>query len=200
MTLKVGLTGGIGSGKSSAVDGFRALGITIIDADQIAKSIVAPGESALQRIADCFGAEILLSNGELNRKALKDIVFNDPEALKKLENILHPQIRLEIENQISRLESEPYIIIDIPLLVEKNYQKILDYIIVVDCLPEQQIERVRQRDKLNDASIQTIMQTQASREDRNKAATHILDNSSNKASLLEQIKTLHDTFLRLSKQ
>jgi dephospho-CoA kinase len=98
------------------------------------------------------------------------------------------------------LESEPYIIIDIPLLVEKNYQKILDYIIVVDCLPEQQIERVRQRDKLNDASIQKIMQTQASREDRNKAATHILDNSSDKASLLEQIKTLHDTFLRLSKQ
>ena len=199
MTLKVGLTGGIGSGKSTAVNAFRALGITIIDADQIAKSIVEPGETALQEIADCFGERILLANGELNRQALKDIVFNDPEALEKLENILHPLIRLEIENQIAQLESDPYIIIDIPLLVEKNYQKILDEIIVVDCLPEQQIERVRQRDTLSNASILKIMQTQASREERNKVATRMLDNSGTKATLQKQIKTLHDTFLRLSK-
>ena len=199
MTLKVGLTGGIGCGKSTAVDAFRALGIIIIDADQIAKSIVEPGEVALREIADCFGDQILLANGELNRNSLKEVVFNDTKALQKLENILHPRIRLEIENQISSLQTESYIIIDIPLLVEKNYQEMFDRIIVVDCLPEQQIERVRQRDGLSELKIKQIMQTQASREERNKIATDILDNSGSKRSLLKKIKPLHDKFLRLSK-
>lgn len=197
--LKVGLTGGIGCGKSTAVDAFHELGINIIDADQIAKDIVKPGQKALSEIAEKFGDEILLENGELNRPLLKEKVFKEPKALELLENILHPQIRLEIVQQINRhKKGDPYIIVDVPLLVEKNYQQMFDRIIVVDCLPEQQLERVRQRDNISESQIKKIMQTQVSRDQRNNHATDILDNSADKEFLLKQINALHQKFLGLS--
>ena len=203
MALKIGLTGGIGCGKSTAVDAFRVLGISIIDADQIAKEIVQPGEVALSEIVEAFGKEILLENGALDRSRLKAAVFQDssegPKALERLEKILHPRIRLEIEKQLSILTAQPYVIVDIPLLVEKNYEEMFDRIVVVDCLPEQQIARVRQRDSLSESEIQKIMLTQSSRDERKKAASDILDNSGDKKSLLKQIKNLHTKFLRLSK-
>lgn len=200
--LKVGLTGGIGCGKSTAVDAFRVLGVPIIDADQIAKELVNPGQSALMEIVDQFGDELLLSNGELNRPLLKEKVFSDVVLLKKLENILHPRVKDEIKHQFSILARSPqghaYTIADVPLLFEKGYEKMFDRIIVVDCLPEQQISRVIKRDSLDKKVIDAIMQTQASREERLSIATDVLDNTQHQDLLLDQINRLHSEFLALS--
>lgn len=196
--LKVGLTGGIGSGKSTAVDAFRAFGIPIIDADQISKDLVSAGQQTLNEIVELFGKDILLSNDELDRKALGKIVFSDPKALSTLESILHPRIRSEIKRQMNDVQNlsspPPYIIVDIPLLVESNYQEIFDRIITVDCTPEQQIERVMLRDNLDQSTLNNIIKKQASRLERNKAATHILDNSETVENLLIQINMLHNEF------
>ena len=196
--LKVGLTGGIGCGKSTAVDAFRALGAPIVDADQISKKMVEKGSEALEEIASIFGSDLLLNNGKLNRPLLKQIIFSDSNALEKLEAILHPRIKAEITREISIVKNEAYVIVDIPLLVEKNYQEMFDQIIVVDCLPEQQIQRVAMRDKLSSSDIKKIMQNQATREERNEAATMILDNSLDKESLLSQINRLHTELVALS--
>lgn len=200
--LIVGLTGGIGSGKSTAVDAFRVLGIPIIDADKIAKDMVEPGSKALVELADHFGEQVLTGQGALDRQQLKKIIFEDDDALQKVEDILHPRIKKEIQDQISKTtetSSAAYLIVDIPLLVEKNYQEMFDRIIVVDSLPEQQIERVSQRDNLSSSQIKNILKAQASREERIKHATHILDNSETPDYLQEQIKSLHKNFLGLSK-
>jgi len=196
--LKVGLTGGIGCGKSTAVDAFRVLGVPIVDADQISKDLVKQGNDALSEIAVIFGDDLLLESGELNRPLLKQLIFSDSNALEKLEAILHPRIRAEITRQISTIKKQAYVIVDIPLLVEKNYQEMFDQIIVVDCLPEQQIQRVAMRDELSSSDIKKIMKNQASREERNKAATIILDNSLDKESLLFQINRLHTGLVALS--
>ncbi|MEE9309510.1 MAG: dephospho-CoA kinase [Cocleimonas sp.] len=196
--LKVGLTGGIGCGKSTAVDAFRVLGVPIVDADLIAKQMVEKGSDALLEIAKHFGGELLLENGQLNRPLLKKTIFSNPEALDELEKILHPRIKAEIHSQISDIKNQEYVIVDIPLLVEKNYQDMFDQIIVVDCLPEQQIQRVSLRDDLSDSDITKIMHNQASRDERNQAATDILDNSKNKEYLLSQIKRLHSGLVALS--
>ncbi len=196
--LKVGLTGGIGCGKSTAVDAFRILGIAIVDADQISKNMVKNGSDALKDIASVFGDELLLETGELNRSLLKDIIFSDSKALEKLELILHPRIKAEIEHQILEVKDSPYVIVDIPLLVEKNYQEMFDQIIVIDCLPEQQYQRVALRDGMSDAEIKKIIQTQASRETRNNAATQILDNTKGKETFVSQIKRLHKALVALS--
>lgn len=200
--LKVGLTGGIGCGKSTAVDAFRVLGIPIIDADKISKELVQPGQSALAEITTLFGDKILKNNGELNRSLLKQTIFSDNSALKKLEDILHPLIKKEIIKRIALQESKqlppPYIIIDVPLLLEKGYEKMFNRIVIVDCLPTQQIERVIKRDNLDKKTIQKIIQTQISRDNRLKSATDILDNSKNKDDLLKKINHLHTLFLSLS--
>lgn len=196
--FKVGLTGGIGCGKSTAVDAFRVLGVPIVDADQISKKMVEKGCDALEEIANVFGDDLLLDNGELNRPLLKQTIFSDPAALEKLEAILHPRIKDEIHNQILAINNQAYVIVDIPLLVEKNYQAMFDQIIVVDCLPEQQVQRVVMRDKLSSSEIKKIMKNQASREERNKAATIILDNSLDKENLLSQINRLHTELVALS--
>ncbi|MCF6191142.1 MAG: dephospho-CoA kinase [Cocleimonas sp.] len=200
--LRVGLTGGIGCGKSTAVDAFRVLGTPIIDADQISKELVKPKSKALDEISKTLGSGLLLKNGELNRPLLKQKIFSDPKTLEQLETILHPRIKAEIENQISAINARNdynhYVIVDIPLLVEKNYQDMFDQIIVVDCLPEQQIQRVSLRDKLSDSDIKRIMKNQATRAKRNNAATEILDNTKDKETLLSQINRLHKALVALS--
>lgn len=200
--LKVGLTGGIGCGKSTAVNAFRALGVAIIDADQIAKDLVQPGQISLVEIAAKLGEEFLLKDGSLNRPLLKEKVFSNPELLERLEAILHPRVKAEINRQFMSLaalpEGSPYIIADVPLLYEKGYEALFDRIIVVDCLPEQQIARVKSRDGMDGKTINRIMKTQASREDRLGIATDVLDNTKNKDTLLEQINALHLEFLALA--
>lgn len=205
--LKVGLTGGIGCGKSTAVDAFRDFGVAIVDADKIARDVVAKGQPALDEIKQSFGKDIVLDDGELNRPALKKIIFEASQQgtinLEHLEKILHPRIRTEIQRQITELEyseqyDKSYIIVDIPLLVEKKYQDLFDHIVVVDCLPEQQIARVIDRDGMDEASVKNIMQQQASRVERLNIATEVLDNGGNIEYLLAQVKQLHEKFVTLS--
>ena len=193
--LKIGLTGGIGCGKSTAVNAFRALGAKIIDADLISKNLVKAGSPALTEIMNAFGDDILLVDGELNRAKLKDIVFSDPDALDRLEAIIHPRVRAEISRQIKASKEEPYVVVDIPLLLEKNYNKLFDRIVVVDCLPEQQLSRVIQRDSLDEDSVKNIIKKQLSREMRLKSATDILDNSHDIKILKNQVKQLHKDFM-----
>ena len=189
--LKVGLTGGIGCGKSTVAKAFVKRGIPVIDADEISKSLVEPGKPALQEIAEYFGSDVIQADGSLDRAVLKKYVFDDAVALEKLESILHPEIRRQILQRMAQESNAPYVVVDIPLLVEKNYQSLFDRIIVVDCLPQQQIQRVSKRDNLSPDVISKIMQTQANREERLEISTYKLDNTGSLDSLDQQIELLH---------
>lgn len=195
--LKVGLTGGIGSGKSSVAKGLQAKGITIVDADQIAREVVEPGEVALSEISDTFGPSVLQADGTLDRDQLKQRIFSDPSAKKQLENILHPRIRQRILERVNNVNNTPYVVADIPLLVESNYPEHFDRVIVVDCTEAQQIERVKARDNMSDEQIQRIMSSQATREQRLAVATDVIDNTGDLNSLEMQIEKLHETLLCL---
>ncbi len=195
--LKVGLTGGIGSGKSTVAKTLKAKGIQIIDADKIAREVVAPGESALLKITEYFGEEILLPDGSLNRSELKAKIFSDPTAKKRLEDILHPSIRQRILQRVDEAIDTPYVVADIPLLVENNYPNYFDRVVVVDCTEAQQIARVKARDELPEAQIKSIMKSQATRENRLAAATDVIDNTGDLSSLNTQIEKLHETLLSL---
>ena len=196
--LKVGLTGGIGSGKSTAVSRFQALGAHIVDADKIARAVVAPGQPALQEIAAVFGPEAIDASGALDRAWLRKQVFDDPAARLKLEAITNPAIRQRLTHAVQQTFAAPYLIVDIPLLVEKDYQPLFDAIVVVDCEPEQQLQRALLRDGSDEGLIKGIMKAQASRARRLESATHILDNSSTLADLYQQVDQLHETFIQLA--
>lgn len=199
--IKIGLTGGIGCGKSTATNAFALKGITIIDADKIARDVVKPHSEALHEIIAMFGHALLQQDGSLDRAALKKQVFSDTNKLRQLEAILHPKIHRDIKNKLQQgaeSASVPYIIADIPLLIEKGYLDLFDKTIVIDCLPKQQIQRVQERDGTNIKIIESIMNKQISRQQRLKQATHILDNSTSKESLLQQLDLLHEHFISLS--
>lgn len=198
--LKVGLTGGIGCGKSSAVAIFRTLGVPIVDADRIAREVVQQGEPALLEVAAVFGAAAITDTGELNRAWLRELIFKEPTARTRLEAILHPIIHQRIEQamQAAFESGAAYVLVDIPLLVEQGYQGLFDRIVVVDCLPSQQLERVRARDQAADSQTEQIMQVQASRDLRLQAASDLLDNTSSKEVLELQVNQLHKKFLGLS--
>jgi len=195
--LKVGLTGGIGSGKSTVAKTLQSKGVTLVDADQIAREVVAPGEPALIKITQTFGPEILLQDGSLNRAELKRKIFSDPNAKEQLENILHPSIRQRLLQRVEQAADTPYVLADIPLLVENHYVDYFDRVVVVDCTEEQQIARVKSRDELNETQIKKIMLSQASRQTRLAAATDIIDNTGDLKSLQSQIEKLHETLLSL---
>ncbi len=202
--LKIGLTGGIGCGKSTVTTVFHEKGITIIDADKIARELVESDPHILDQISESFGHNILSKDGLLNRGELKKQIFSDNKKLKQLEKILHPriqsEIKLAIQEQVDKdIGSSDYIIVDIPLLIEKNYQPLFDEIVVVDCTVEQQIKRVQQRDDIDLKTIQAIIDKQVSREKRLKHASFILDNSGTKEQLIEQINLLHTHFIDLSR-
>lgn len=196
--FKVGLTGGIGSGKSSVVRYFQSLGIKVLDADQIARQVVQAGQPGLEQIKQEFGESALDESGTLNRSWMREQIFTHPESKDRLEAITHPLIRARITQEIAESHNTDYLIVDIPLLVEKAYQSLFDAILVVDCLPEQQIKRVQQRDGSDTALIKGIMKAQASRGERLKNATHVLDNSGTLVHLHQQIDQLHQEFLKLA--
>ncbi|CAA6823410.1 MAG: Dephospho-CoA kinase (EC [uncultured Thiotrichaceae bacterium] len=196
--FKVGLTGGIGSGKSSAVRYFQSLGIKVLDADQIARQIVQAGQPALQQIKQEFGESALDESGALNRSWMREQIFTEPESKDRLEAITHPLIRQRIIQAMAEPHVTDYLIVDIPLLIEKAYQSLFDAVLVVDCLPEQQIKRVQQRDGSDIALIKGIMKAQASRGERQQSATHVLDNSDTLVHLHQQIDRLHQAFLKLA--
>lgn len=191
----VGLTGGIGSGKSTVAQGFAAHGICIVDADEIAHQLTAPGGAAMPAISAAFGQAMLQADGALDRAAMRQLVFTDSNARSRLEAILHPMIRAECAVQLDQADS-PYALLVVPLLVESAaYRARCDRILVIDCPPEIQLQRVMARSGLSEAEARRIMAAQTSREARLAAATEVLDNSGDAASLQARIDVLHQHYL-----
>lgn len=196
--LKLGLTGGIGSGKSSAARMFSERGVPVIDTDVIAHQLTAAGGAALPAIRAAFGAEVLQADGALERSAMRRRVFSDEAERRKLEAILHPLIRQSVEQQLARLSS-PYVLVVIPLLVESgDYRVLLDRILVVDSAEARQVERVRERSGLSLDDTRAIIAAQASREQRLAAADEVLDNNGSLADLCDQVDRLHQKYLAIS--
>jgi len=196
----VGLTGGIGSGKSEAARMFSELGVPIIDTDVIAHKLTERGSPILKNIIDQFGAEYLLSNNELNRQLLSKAIFANTEKRKRLENILHPEIKKSVEKEIADLNHNTYIIVVIPLLFESSFKDLVDKTLVVDSKESDQIARARKRDGKSSAEIQQIMQHQITRDERLKYADDILVNFGTLAELDMSVKTLHEQYLSADDQ
>ena len=195
--FKIGLTGGIGSGKSAASDHFAKLGAGVIDTDLLSRELVAPGQPALGEIIDAFGSEILTTTGELDRKRLRERIFADPKARKRLEQILHPRIR-EAMLERARQSRAHYVVFVIPLLIETDQQTLVDRVLVIDLPEHLQRQRVASRDGLNDEQITEILATQAGRQKRLDAADDVLSNHGSLADLHRQIENLHRKYLHQS--
>jgi len=191
--LRVGLTGGIGSGKSTVCRIFTEIGVPVIDADEIAHQLTRAAQPALQLIVEAFGANVLTDSGELNRAYLRNLVFNDDAARTRLENILHPLVYKEIESRIREL-NYPYCIICIPLLIEKQAHDKVDRVLVIDAPEEQQILRACKRDHTDRINIMRIMQTQTTRAKRLAEADDIIHNDGDITSLQRQVTMLHNAY------
>ena len=194
--LKIGLTGGIGSGKTTVANHFEKLGVPVIDADEISRRIVKRGLPAYLAIIQVFGTEVLATDGELDRARMRQLIFSDPEAKAKLESILHPMIREEIKNNVDSLNAD-YCIIAIPLLVETGQLSLVDRILVVDVDPQTQITRTQARDGNSAAQVEAIIKSQASRKDRFEVADDILNNNGDLKLLEANIDKLHLKYLGL---
>ncbi len=190
----VGLTGGIGSGKSAASSCFEKYGIDIVDADEVARDVVDVGSYGLSQIVQHFGNHILQENGALNRTALREKVFSNPDEKIWLNNLLHPLIRERMLLLINSTTS-PYCILSVPLLVENKLTPLCNHVVVVDCSEAMQLERAMKRDGSTESTIKNIMASQASREERLQAADDVLDNSTSLENLALQVETLHKTLL-----
>jgi dephospho-CoA kinase len=198
--LKIGLTGGIGCGKSTVARIFEQLKTPVIDADEIAHQLVAIGQPALAQIQQDFGTRVFKPDGSLDRKKLSEIVFSDPKQKQKLESILHPLVYEAIQaalNQLNQL-NKSYCIISIPLIFETNMTHLVDRILVVDCSVETQIKRVRKRDNMAIERIQSIIDSQVSRAFRKAHTNDLIDNSVTDDRLAEEVKKLHNLYLSLS--
>jgi len=196
-TFRVGLTGGIASGKSTAAKFFGALGVPILDSDQVARDVVEPGQPPLERLVERFGRKILTVDGHLDRPALRDIVFSDPKARADLEALTHPAIGAAMEAR-SAAAGGPYQILVIPLLVEKNLASHVDRVLVVDCDEELQIRRLRDRDGSTPEQVQAILKAQAPRAARLKAADDVIHNDSDMSAVRDQVAALHARYLELA--
>jgi dephospho-CoA kinase len=198
MALVVGLTGGIGSGKSAAADAFGALGATIVDTDAIAHELTAPGGAAIAEIARQFGKAFVDASGAMDRKRMRALVFNDAEEKQRLEALLHPMIRAESERRVAAATG-PYVVLVVPLLVESaGYRQRVGRVLVVDCPEALQLARVRQRSGLAEAEVRRIIAAQIQRERRLAAADDIIDNSGSIAALQQQVRQLHEKYLALA--
>lgn len=196
--LVIGLTGGIGSGKSTVADLFAKHGITIIDADAIARQVTNTEHPALQKISGYFGSDILLTDGSLDRTKLKKIIFSEPQKREWLEQLLHPLIRQEMKNCIQTALS-PYCIAMIPLLLETSPNPLIDRILIVDTAEEEQIIRIQKRDGVSKIEAESILKAQINREQRLNAAHDIILNHGPLSNLVPQVDKLHKIYLGLSK-
>jgi dephospho-CoA kinase len=196
--FRVGLTGGIASGKSTAAKFFGALGVPILDSDQVAREVVEPGQPPLEKLVERFGSDILTPDGHLDRPALRNIVFSDPKARADLENLTHPAIGAALEAR-SAAAGGPYQILVIPLLVEKNLGSHVDRVLVVDCDEELQIRRLLARDGSTRAQAQAILDAQVSRGARLKAADDVIKNDADMSAVRSQAEALHKHYLELAR-
>ena len=194
----VGLTGGIGSGKSTVADLFAELGVPVIDTDVISHQLTAPGAAALDAIRAAFGETVMRADGTLDRAALRRRVFSDSDARHRLEAILHPRIRQAVEQTLATL-SAPYALVVIPLLVETGgYQDVLNRVLVVDCPEDLQIARVMARSGLAQDEVQAILAAQARRPERLAVADDVILNTVAPEALRTLVATLHQRYLALS--
>jgi len=195
--LTIGLTGGIASGKSTAAARFVELGVPVIDADESARRVVAPGEPGLGQVATAFGAGVLTATGELDRRALRQIIFGDAQRRRELERILHPLIRADMDRRAAAAPG-PYVVFAIPLLVEGGARGRVDRILLIDVAEDVQLERVMKRDGGSLEEARAILAAQASRDSRLKAADDVLVNSGSVADLRQAVDRLHAVYLRLA--
>jgi len=195
--LVIGLTGGIGSGKSTVAGIFQQLGIPVIDADIIAHAMVAPGQPALKEITEAIGPASVDASGVLDRNRLRKLVFSDPEQRRRLEAILHPKIRREIITLTTNIQA-PYCIVVIPLLLETDQQDLVDRILVVDTGIDKQITRVTMRNGLPRQEITAIIAAQASRDSRLAAADEVINNDGSLDELASQVQAQHEKYLKIA--
>lgn len=197
--LTIGLTGGIGSGKSAVTNRFAELGIRVVDTDEIAHGLTTPGGLALAKIRNTFGDDVITPDGALDRHAMRKLVFKDPGSRRRLEAILHPMIR-QISDTLCAEAPGPYVVLAVPLLVESgHYLERVDRICVVDCPVDLQVERVRVRSGLDEAQIRAIIASQATREARLAVADDIINNTGSLEDLHRQVDSLHAHYLEYAR-
>ena len=197
--FRVGLTGGIASGKSTAAKFFGAFGVPIIDTDQVARDVVEPGQPPLERLVERFGPSILTPDGHLDRPALRNIVFSDPKARADLEALTHPAIGAAVEDR-SAIAGGPYQVLVLPLLVEKSLGSQVDRVLVVDCDEELQMKRLQERDGSTPEQARAILNAQASRAARLKAAHDVITNDGDMSAVRDQVSELHTRYLELARK
>lgn len=196
--LVIGLTGGIGCGKSSAAKFFMEHGVPVIDTDEIAHQLTKPGGAAMVPIQQTFGRDFTMPDGALDRAKMRQLVFSDAEAKSKLERILHPLIRDEVARRVAACTT-PYVLIAVPLLLETGgYRELTQRVLVVDCDEEMQIARTIQRSRLSRDEVRAIMGTQVSRESRLRQAEDVLSNNGDWGSLTQQVEALHAKYMALA--
>lgn len=193
--LRIGLTGGIASGKSTVADMFAGLGVPVIDTDVVAREVVRPGEPALAEIREAFGDRVIAQDGTLDRAAMRAIVFGDDLARRRLEAILHPRIG-EATRRQADAAGGPYQVIVVPLLVESSLRKYVDRVLVVDCSEDTQIARLLARDAESEAQARRILAAQSSREERMAIADDVIANDGDLDEAREQVEALHRRYLR----
>ncbi|MCB1738139.1 MAG: dephospho-CoA kinase [Gammaproteobacteria bacterium] len=193
MPLRIGLTGGIASGKTAVSNRFAALGVPIIDTDLISRELVEPGQPALTAITAHFGDHILSPDGHLDRAALRQHIFGDANARQALEAILHPRIRTEVSRRIAEIEA-PYLIVVVPLLFESGFDDLVDRVLVVDVPEAIQRQRVRARDGVDAAQTDRILSAQMARPERLSRADEVIDNHADLDALQRQVDRLHTQY------
>ncbi len=198
MAIIIGLSGGIASGKTTVANLFNEhFNIDIVDADIVAREVVALGSDGLKQITEHFGESILLEDGTLNRSRLRDLIFSDPKEKQWLNDLLHPMIRDKIDSDLSKITS-PYGLLVAPLLVENQMQGMADRVLIVDVPAEVQIERTMSRDNVSREQVASILKSQASREQRLAVADDVIKNHTKNQELLPQITDLHQKYLAIS--
>jgi len=198
---RIGLTGGIGSGKSTVAELFQELGITVIDSDAISHQLTQTGGAAIALIRATFGTEYLNADNALNRSKMRQRIFSDPAAKRQLESILHPLIRAQMQAQAQTATTSPYLLLVVPLLFETpNYRELVQHTLVVDCEEATQIARAMQRSSLNEPEVHAIMAQQMSRAERLRLADDVVSNDGSINELRQQVAQLHRHYLHRSSE
>ena len=197
MMLRVGLTGGIASGKSTVAGFFAELGAGVIDTDHVAREVVAPGEPGLAAVSEAFGPDVISSSGELDRRALRALVFANSDERRRLEGILHPLIRTRTLEKLDRLDA-PYALVVVPLLFETGFESLVDRVAVVDCPRDVQLERLLARDGIDEAQAEAMLSAQIDSATRLARADDVIDNSGDRERTREQVRELHAQYSALT--
>lgn len=192
--LVIGLTGGIGSGKTAVADLFSELGVPVIDADELSRTVVMPGEPAFEEIVQHFGTDVLTAKGELDRRLMRERVFANPDKRNQLEAIVHPRVYAEIKRRLDTLDAA-YAVVVVPLLIESRGTDLVDRVLVVDAPKELQIERVSRRDATTAAAVERILAAQLDRQARLAAADDVVENDASESSLVKKVSALHRRYL-----